>query len=71
MTYRAAIYRHPAGTETVFTGPEHAHLPDEALLAEGLAEAQRQGLVGDAWPQVPEDAFRRRLYIGEWAGGPA
>lgn len=69
MTYRAAIYRHPAGSETVLTGPEHAHLPDEDLLAEALAEARRHGLIGDGWPQVPEELFRRRLYIGEWTEG--
>ncbi|HEY8450007.1 MAG TPA: hypothetical protein VIL95_05950 [Bacillota bacterium] len=68
MSYRAAIYRHPSGSETVLTGLEHAGLPDEDLLAEALAEARRHGLIGDERPQVPEDTFRRRLYVGVWEG---
>ena len=58
-TYRAAISysaddtQHQGGQP--LTGPEHADLSDEALLAEARAEAKRAGL--------PEDS---EIVIGQW-----
>ena len=68
-TYRAAIYRHPEGEEQVMTLPEEAHLSDEELIERAMAEANAAGLIGDEWPQVPEEEYRARLYVGEWATG--
>ena len=58
-TFRAAYVG-----DCVLTGPEHAHLDDEALLAEAVAEAHRAGLIGDDAHQIaPTD-----IVIGEWTG---
>lgn len=56
VTYRAAYWTNGRGAEVVLTLPEHSHLSDEELLAEAMAEAERQGM--DLYGQI---------VIGEWA----
>lgn len=51
MTYRAAIVG-----DVALTGPEHAHLSDEALLDEAMAESDRQAL----------GLQREQIRIGTW-----
>lgn len=55
-TYRAAYWTDGQGGELVLTAPEHAHLSDEALLAEARAEAERAGV----------DLSDGRIEIGDW-----
>jgi hypothetical protein len=69
-TYRAAYYVTPDGRdETVLTGPEHAHLDDDDLIAEALAEAKRADIVSDDDEQEPRltpAALVDGLTIGDW-----
>lgn len=67
-SYRAAYY-----AETVLTLPEHAHLSDDALRAEALAEAQRADIIDmdetdseTAHPRLTRAEFDAGLRIGEW-----
>jgi len=57
MNFRAAYWTDGKGAEVRLTGPEHAHLSDEDLLAEARAEAERVGL----------DLSYGEIVIGEWA----
>lgn len=67
MTYRAAILQAPdKQSSQPLTLPEHAHLSDEDLRAEALAEAKRADLVGDEWPRAPLEEIEANLVIGEW-----
>jgi len=54
-TYRAAYWT-DGQAEIVLTLPEHAHLSDDDLLAEALAEAERQGM----------DLSYGQIVIGIW-----
>lgn len=65
-TYRAVVYVAPTGDETVMTGPDQSHLPDAELVEAAMREARDAGLMGEEWPQVPEDGFRARLQITEY-----
>lgn len=76
MKYRACYMTSDTGGEVRLTGPEHAALPDEQLIAEAVADARMIGLVVDRKPlllDVPaitpmyEGELRERLTIGEWA----
>lgn len=51
ITYRAAFIG-----EVVLTKPEHAHLSDEALMIEALAECERASIDADG------------IEIGDWRG---
>jgi len=62
-TYRAAYLK--GGSGTVLTGPEHATLTDEQLLAEARRELEKVG-VGDAFDTV--DAAMEAVAIGDWQG---
>ena len=65
-TYRACYYlTADLQGETVLTGPEHAHLSDDALRAEAAAEAERAGIIGDA-PGITTGELRDGLRIGDW-----
>lgn len=56
-TYRAAYWlSDDRQGEIVLTGPEHAHLDDDALEAEARAEAEREGV----------DLSGGSIVIGEW-----
>ena len=55
-TYRAAYWTDHEGGELVLTGPEHAKLDDDALLAEARAEAERADL----------DLSYGEIEIGDW-----
>jgi hypothetical protein len=74
-TCRAAYYENPkTGQQTVLTGPEHAHLDDDALFAEAIAEAERANIVDmdetdpdAAWPRLTGRQLRAGLAIGELA----
>lgn len=55
-TYRAAYWVDDQGGELVLTLPEHAQLPDDELLAEARAEAERAGV----------DLSYGRIEIGDW-----
>lgn len=55
-TYRAAYWTDGQGAEIVLTLPEHAHLSDDDLLAEAMAEAERQGM----------DLSYGQIVIGIW-----
>lgn len=57
-TYRAVIVG-----ECNLTGPEHAHLSDYEIMAEAIAEAHRQGIIGDEDHQIRVED----LSIGEWS----
>ena len=57
VAYRAAYWTDERGAEVVLTLPEHEHLSDEDLLAEAMAEAERQGM----------DLSYGQIVIGEWA----
>ena len=61
-TYRAAFWTDGDG-EIVLTGPEHSHLPEDELLEEARAEAER----GDV------DLSIGSLVVGDWTeqGHPA
>ena len=65
-TYRAAIYCAPQSAGVVLTGPEHAALSDDDLLAEALREAAEAGLIGDDGDRLTKDEFFAGLHIGEW-----
>jgi len=54
-TYRAAYWT-DGKAEIVLTLPEHAHLSDDDLLAEAMAEAERQGM----------DLSYGQIVIGVW-----
>ena len=56
-TYRAAYWQSANGqSEMVLTAPEHAHLDDEALIAEARAELVRSGGTVDGG----------RIIVGGW-----
>lgn len=55
MTYRAAYWT-DGQAELVLTGPEHADLSDEDLIAEARAELARQGGTEDGG----------RIVVGAW-----
>lgn len=55
-TYRAAYWTDGKGAEVVLTGPEHAHLSDEELIAEARKEAESAGL----------DLSYGEIVVGEW-----
>ena len=61
-TFRAAYLG-----STRLTGPEHAHLSDEELVAEAKAEANRMdpdhATDSDGAPVCPRD----QIQIGEWS----
>ena len=85
MTYRAAIYRHPSGSETVLTGPEHAHLPVEAMtmvatthvepeIREGERGAREMAgtlppIAGGSQPAEPAMIVVEQLWPGDQAPG--
>lgn len=66
--WRACYYVSADGQyDMVMTGPEHAHLTDDELVEEALAEADRAGLIGeDDESHTPRDLFEKQLRIGEW-----
>lgn len=71
--YRAAYFLAQNGNCTLLTGPEHAHLTDDELCAEALAEAQRGDIIDmdetdpeAAFPRITREQFVDGLHIGEW-----
>ena len=58
---RAAYWTDGQG-DVLLTGPEHAGLPDDDLLAEGEAEYARQRLGHDGTTSLDGG----RIVVGEW-----
>ena len=66
-TYRACYYlAQDRQSDIVLTGPEHAHLSDDDLIAEAIAEARRGDLVGDDPPRMTPAELRDGLRIGDY-----
>jgi len=68
QTYRACYIGETATSgECRLTGPEHAHLDDDALRAEAMAEAGRAGLYCDEDPDyLTRGELAALLEIGDW-----
>ena len=62
---RARGYRAAFINDTVLTGPEHAHVPEDELRAEALAEAKRANVMGGA-PAFTLAEFEDQLEVGLW-----
>lgn len=69
-TYRACYYVWPDSQSSVcLTGPEHAHLSDDDLIALAIAEAHRPGcdLIDPDGPSgLTGQDVRDGLSIGDW-----
>lgn len=60
-TYRAALYG-----EIRLTGPEHAHLSDDDLIAEAMAEVNRAKLEVTYGGERVRDIEEEDLSIEDW-----
>lgn len=72
-TYLAAYYVGPSNDSVVLTGPEHATMSTDDLLAEAWAEAERADIVDMdeddpevAFPRLTKAQFEAGLEIGDW-----
>lgn len=76
-TYRAAVFRtSDTDVGVAMTGPEHAHLSDEALRAQARSAALRAHLIDTletdpqkAFPRLTWARFEAGLSIDDWTEG--